>query len=87
MCTALPWGAPSAAQSFAKGADVSWLTEIKATGRTFYNPTGAQQDLLQLLRDYDMNTVRLRVWVNPAGGWNGKNDVVAKTIRARNPDF
>ena len=87
LCTALLWAAPSAAQSFAKGADVGWLTEMEAAGRAFYNPAGAQQDLLQLLRDYDLNTIRLRVWVNPVGGWNGKNDVVAKAIRARNLGF
>lgn len=70
--------------TFAKGADVGWLTQMEASGRVFYNATGMQQDLLQVLKGYDMNTIRLRVWVNPAGGWNGKNDVVAKAIRARN---
>lgn len=75
------------AQTFAKGADVGWLTEMEAAGRVFYTPAGVPQDLLQLLHDYDMNTIRLRVWVNPAGGWNGKNDVVTKAIRARNLGF
>jgi len=28
--------------------------------------------------------VRLRVWVNPSGGWNNKADVVAKAVRAKN---
>jgi arabinogalactan endo-1,4-beta-galactosidase len=31
-----------------------------------------------------MNAIRLRVWVNPAGGWNGTADVVAKATRAKN---
>ena len=26
------------AQDFAKGADISWLTEMEATGKKFYNP-------------------------------------------------
>ncbi|WP_210520088.1 glycosyl hydrolase 53 family protein [Hymenobacter terricola] len=73
--------------TFAKGADVGWLTQMEASGRVFYNAAGGQQDLLQILQGYDMNTLRLRVWVNPAGGWNGKNDVVAKAIRARNLGF
>ncbi|WP_201977159.1 glycosyl hydrolase 53 family protein [Hymenobacter rubidus] len=73
--------------TFAKGADISWLTQMEASGRVFYNAAGVQQDLLQILHDYDMNTVRLRVWVNPTGGWNGKNDVIAKAIRARNRGF
>jgi arabinogalactan endo-1,4-beta-galactosidase len=70
--------------TFAKGADVGWLTQMEASGRVFYNAAGVQQDLLQILQSYDMNTIRLRVWVNPAGGWNGKNDVITKAIRARN---
>ncbi|UOQ73168.1 glycosyl hydrolase 53 family protein [Hymenobacter cellulosilyticus] len=83
------FGAAVRAQNpaFAKGADVGWLTEMEAAGRQFYNSAGTPQDLLQILDDYDMNTIRLRVWVNPAGGWNGKNDVVAKAIRARNRGF
>jgi arabinogalactan endo-1,4-beta-galactosidase len=60
---------------------------MEGASRLFYNPAGTPQDLLQILRDYDMNTIRLRVWVNPAGGWNGKNDVIAKAIRARNLGF
>ena len=73
--------------TFAKGADVGWLTQMEASGRVFYNAAGVQQGLLPILQSYDMNTIRLRVWVNPAGGWNGKNDVVAKAIRAHNLGF
>lgn len=69
---------------FAKGADVSWVTEMEAAGRKFYNPSGTEQDLLVILKNLGMNTVRLRVWVNPANGWNGKADVVAKALRAKN---
>ncbi|MBO0356524.1 glycosyl hydrolase 53 family protein [Hymenobacter sp. BT186] len=72
---------------FAKGADVGWVTEMEAAGYQFYNNAGTQQDLFQILRGKDMNTIRLRVWVNPTGGWNGKADVVAKAIRARNAGF
>jgi arabinogalactan endo-1,4-beta-galactosidase len=69
---------------FAKGADVSWLTEMEAAGRKFYNSAGAEQDCMLILKNLGMNTIRLRVWVNPAGGWNNKADVVAKALRAKN---
>ncbi|MBF9236518.1 glycosyl hydrolase 53 family protein [Hymenobacter sp. BT683] len=72
---------------FAKGADVSWITQMEQANYRFYNRAGTEQELFQLLRGYDMNSIRLRVWVNPAGGWNGKNDVVAKAIRAHNLGF
>ena len=68
---------------FAKGADISWLTEMEAAGRKFYNPSGTEQDLFLILKNLGMNTVRLRVWVAPADGWNGKADVVAKALRAK----
>ncbi|MDO7846109.1 glycosyl hydrolase 53 family protein [Hymenobacter sp. M29] len=70
--------------AFAKGADISWVTQMEQANYRFLNEAGVQQDLFRLLRDHDMNAIRLRVWVNPAGGWNGKNDVIAKAIRARN---
>lgn len=70
--------------NFAKGADISWITEMESAGRKFYDSTGAEQDVIRILKDLGMNTIRLRVWVNPANGWNGVNDVVAKAVRAKN---
>ncbi len=68
---------------FAKGADISWLTEMEASGKKFYNSSGTEQDLLTVLKSVGMNTIRLRVWVNPANGYNNKADVVAKATRAK----
>ncbi len=74
---------PPLSANFAKGADVSWLTEMEAAGRKFYNRNGEEQDLFVLVKNLGMNTIRLRVWVAPAGGWNNKADVLAKAKRAR----
>lgn len=68
---------------FAKGADVSWLTELESNGTLFYDANGKSQECMALLRDLGMNSIRLRVWVNPDGGWCGKDDVVAKAWRAQ----
>lgn len=68
---------------FAKGADVSWLTELESNGALFYDANGKPQECMALLRDLGMNSIRLRVWVNPDGGWCGKDDVVAKAWRAQ----
>jgi len=75
---------PPSGFQFAKGADISWVTEMEAAGKKFYNPGGAEMDCMQILKDLGMNTIRLRVWVNPAGGWNNANDVLAKVLRAKN---
>lgn len=69
---------------FAKGADISWITEMETEGKKFYNSAGVQQEGMALLKSLGMNTIRLRVWVNPAGGWNNTADVVAKAVRAKN---
>ncbi len=68
---------------FSKGADVSWLTEMEASGVKFYNRNGTQQDLFQILKDEGINTIRLRVWVNPANNYNNEADVLTKAIRAK----
>ncbi|GAA4743732.1 glycoside hydrolase family 53 protein [Flavisolibacter ginsenosidimutans] len=75
---------PAATDSLVKGADVSWLTEMEAAGIKFYNASGTQQDLFTILKGVGMNTIRLRVWVNPSNAYNSKADVVAKAARAKN---
>jgi arabinogalactan endo-1,4-beta-galactosidase len=78
--------APLAA-NYAKGADVSWVSEMEAAGIKFYNNAGTQQDLFQILKDKGINSIRLRAWVNPAAGWSNTADLVAKAQRAKNAGF
>lgn len=68
---------------FAKGADISWITEMEAAGLKFYNAAGAAQEGMALMKSLGMNTIRLRVWVNPSPAWNNTTDVVAKALRAK----
>ena len=70
--------------AFAKGADVGWITQMESSGKKFYNSAGAQKEGMELLQSLGMNTIRLRVWVNAAAGWNNTADVVAKAVRAKN---
>lgn len=69
---------------FVRGADVSWLTEMEANGRKFYDAHGKERECMSLLRELGMNAIRLRVWVNPVDGWCNQADVVAKAWRAHN---
>ena len=69
---------------FAKGADISWVTEMESAGMKFYNSAGAQTECFALMKSLGMNTIRLRVWVNPSSSWNNSADVVAKALRAKN---
>ncbi|MYN28767.1 glycoside hydrolase family 53 protein [Duganella levis] len=75
------------AEPFVKGADVGWLPQMEATGYKFYNRQGKQEDLLQILKEDGVNTIRLRTWVNPssdrASGHNSKDETVAMAVRAQ----
>jgi arabinogalactan endo-1,4-beta-galactosidase len=75
---------PTVTDTFVRGADISWLTQMESSGRKFYNSAGTEQDCIQILKALGMNTIRLRVWVDPLNGWNGQNDVIAKAVRAKN---
>jgi arabinogalactan endo-1,4-beta-galactosidase len=72
---------------FVKGADIGWLNQMEATGYKFYDSTGAQKECLEILKDKAINTVRLRVWVNPSdhkiNGHCSKNEVVTMALRAK----
>ncbi len=68
---------------FAKGADVSWVTQMERDGVKFYNSQGVEMECMTLLKSLGMNAIRLRVWVNPVGGWNGKDDLLVKAKRAK----
>jgi len=76
-----------AATSFAKGADVGWLSEMEYYKWAFYNDSGVKQDSLSILKDHGINSIRLRVWVNPSSGFCNKDDVVKQAVRAKNMGF
>ncbi len=65
-----------------KGADVSWMTEMESDGYTWRDNDGNTKDLMPLLSEYDLDAVRLRVWVDPdsspANGWCDIDDMVSK---------
>ena len=69
--------------AFAKGADISWVTEMESKGMQFYNSKGDERECTALMKEIGMNSIRLRVWVNPEKGWNSATDVLVKAIRAQ----
>ena len=74
---------PSVSASFAKGADISWVTQMEASGVKFYNKSGQQQDLFALMKSLGFNSIRLRAWVNPSDGWCNTADLLKKALRAK----
>lgn len=76
--------------SWARGCDLSWLSEMEHDGVPFYKSTDRCQvdlrvqntDCIELLRSMGMNAVRLRVWVNHRTGWSNKEDMLYLAKRA-----
>ena len=69
--------------SFAKGADISWVTEMENKGYGFYSSAGVPTECTALMKDLGCNAIRLRVWVDPYKGWSGKADVLALAAQAK----
>lgn len=78
--------AKSQTSSLARGADISWCSEMEADGRKFYNKSGIETDIFALMKEIGMTAIRLRVWVDPEGygygAWCDKADVLNKARRA-----
>jgi arabinogalactan endo-1,4-beta-galactosidase len=74
-------------EPFAKGADISWLPQMEASGYKFYNEKGKPEDCLKILKNYGINTIRLRTFVNPnenkASGHCSKDETVVMAKRAK----
>ena len=69
---------------FAKGADISWVTELESNGHKFYNASGQERECTALMKELGLNAIRLRVWVDPKkhDNWCNTADMVAKAERA-----
>ena len=76
---------PVDGRDFFCGADVSWITEMEKKGETLANASGEVRDGFALMKDYGLNAIRLRVWVDPKahGNWCNLADTLAKAKRAR----
>ncbi|MEU6251000.1 arabinogalactan endo-1,4-beta-galactosidase [Glycomyces sp. NPDC047010] len=75
--------AASAQTAFARGADISSLPKSEALGGAYMWPDGWKEDAVWILQKSGVNWIRLKVWVNPADGYNNKTRVVALAKRAR----
>lgn len=74
---------PTTRTDFVFGSDVSWVTEMEKDGKKFYDQNNNPKDLFQLFKSMGQKIIRLRIWVNPDGGWCGYDDVLAKAKRAQ----
>ena len=65
------------------GGDISGTTANEARGIFSADTTGMVTENTLLMKNYGMDAVRLRVWVNPKDGWSSKEDVLTMAKRAK----
>ena len=75
------------AEPFWLGADISGTTEMEANGQKLYNRKGEIRENTALMKELGLNAIRLRVWVNPRGGFCNKEDVLMMAKRAKYYDM
>lgn len=65
----------SASSTISKGADIGWVSQLQANGISWVNESGVAENPLKILKDQGIDSVRLRVFVNPptSAQWT-KND-------------
>lgn len=61
--------------TFISAVDISAYPEISKSNHVFYDLDENQKDFLQILKGNGINTVRLRLWVNPVDEHSGFNEV------------
>ncbi|MEU5930231.1 glycosyl hydrolase 53 family protein [Streptomyces antimycoticus] len=68
-----------------RGADVSTAQRALDLGATYYDANGNAADPLDILKGAGVNYVRLRLWNNPASGYNNKAKVLAyaRAVKAK----
>ena len=60
---------------FISAVDISRLPEISNLNPIFYDLDGNQKGFLNILKENGVNTIRLRLWVNPSNEHSGFNEV------------
>lgn len=79
---------------YIKGADISTLAELENCGARYYDK-GAEKGILDILKSYDVNTIRLRLWNDPysetgepyGGGGNDLKTTLAIAERVTRAGF
>ena len=72
-----------AAEPFWLGGDISGTTANEAHGHFTKNTQGEVTGTTKLMKDYGMNSTRLRVWVDPKGGFSSPEDVLKMAKRSQ----
>jgi arabinogalactan endo-1,4-beta-galactosidase len=73
---------PPINDNFIRAADISFLPEIESTNTVFYHNNAVENPLITL-KNAGCNTIRLRIWKNPATNHSGLTEVKALAQRVK----
>jgi arabinogalactan endo-1,4-beta-galactosidase len=70
---------------FINAVDISKYPEISNSNPAFYDLDGNQNSFLNILKEHGINTVRLKLWVNPSNEHASFNEVqqFSKTLKSK----
>lgn len=85
------------ASTISKGADIGWISQLQDKNISWVDENGKSNDPLKILKDFEIDSVRLRVFVNPPKnaqwtkldgttcllGYADKNSVVSMAKKAK----
>lgn len=71
---------------FLKGADISFVNEIEEGGGNFFEGD-VETDVLEILKKSGVNSIRLRLWNNPLGGYNNLEKTIEMAKRIKKMGF
>jgi len=69
------------------GLDISDYPEIEQAGTVFYNADGAEENMMNIIKSAGINTIRLRLWVDPDDHFHGITKVKAFATQLRSAGF
>ena len=72
---------------FVSAVDISSYSEILLSNPTFYDLEQGRKDFLLILKENGVNTIRLKLWVNPSSSHSGFNEVEEFTQSLKDKGF
>jgi arabinogalactan endo-1,4-beta-galactosidase len=66
------------------GADISSLKKSEDLGGIYRDSDGMTGDALEILKAHGLNYARLRIFVDPADGYHGKDEILIMAMRLKN---
>jgi arabinogalactan endo-1,4-beta-galactosidase len=73
--------------NFISAVDISFYPEIREANLDFYNRDGQKEEMLKILKENGVNTIRLRLWVDPENQHSGFNEVNSFSEELRSRGF